>query len=81
VFARFLYSQQSTSEVRSADVVGQAARVVVAIPTGGVGQVRCRVGEELIDKIARSRDGAAIPENAVVKIEEILGETVVVSKQ
>jgi membrane protein implicated in regulation of membrane protease activity len=80
LFARFLYSQQSSIEIQTADLVGQTARVVVAIPADGVGQVRCRVGEELIDKIARSRDGVAIPDNAVVKIEEILGDTVVVSR-
>jgi len=61
--------------------VGQNARVVVAIPPGGIGQVRCRLGEELIDKIARSAGEEAIPENAVVRIEEVLGETVIVKKQ
>jgi len=80
-FARFLYGQQSSTEVRSTDVIGQSARVIVAIPAGGVGQVRCRVGEELIDKIARSHDGQAIPENAGVRVEELLGETVVVRRQ
>ena len=80
-FARFLYSQQATTEVRTVDIIGQTARVVVGIPTGGVGQVRCRIGEELVDKIARSRDGVAIPENAVVRIEELLGETVIVHRE
>jgi hypothetical protein len=42
--------------------------------------VRCRVGEELVDKIARARDGAAIPENTAVSVEESLGETVVVRR-
>jgi membrane protein implicated in regulation of membrane protease activity len=79
-FARFLFSQQATSEVRSTDVVGRTARVVVAIPAGGVGQVRVHLGEELIDRIARSQDGAAIPDNSVVRIEEVLGEVVVVRR-
>jgi membrane protein implicated in regulation of membrane protease activity len=79
-FLRFLYGQQATSEVRSSDLVGQSARVVIGIPAGGVGQVRCRIGEELIDKIAQSRDGAPIPENTPVHIESVLGETVVVRK-
>ena len=79
-FARFLYGQQASSDVRSGDLVGQSARVVVAIPAGGVGQIRCRVGEELVDKIAQSFDGTAIPENASVRIDEILGETVIVKK-
>ncbi|MEK7404123.1 MAG: hypothetical protein AAB225_03355 [Acidobacteriota bacterium] len=80
-FARFLWSQQATTEVRTADLVGHTARVVVAIPKGGIGQIRCRLGEELVDKIARSSDEEAVPENAVVRIEEVLGETVIVKRQ
>lgn len=81
LFARFLYGQQASSGVQTSEVVGQSARVVVAIPAGGVGQVRCRIGEELIDKIARSQDGQAIPENTSVRVEEVLGETVVVRRR
>jgi membrane protein implicated in regulation of membrane protease activity len=80
MFARFLYGQQASSEVRSADLVGQPGRVVIAIPAGGLGQVRCRVGEELVDKIARVRDGLPVPENSPVLVEEVLGETVVVKR-
>lgn len=77
-FLRFLYGQQVSSDVLASDLVGQSARVVVAIPPNGVGQIRCRIGEELVDKIAQSRDGLAIAENTPVRIEEVLGETVIV---
>jgi len=80
MFARFLFGQQASSDVGSHDLVGQIARVVVAIPAGGVGQIRCRLGEELVDKIARSRSGDSIGENASVQVEEVLGETVIVKK-
>lgn len=80
LFARFLYGQQASTTVISTDVLGQTARVVVGIPKDGVGQVRCRVGEEIVDKVARSRDGKAIAENASVKVEEVLGEMVIVSR-
>ena len=76
--ARFLYQQQASSEVRSGDLVGTIGRVVIAIPAEGVGQVRIRLGEELMDKIARTRDGVPIAENVSVKVEEVLGETVIV---
>jgi len=79
-FARFLFNQQATSEVLANDLVGQSARVIVAIPANGVGQIRCRIGEELVDKVAQSRDGGAIPEHASVRVETVLGETVIVSK-
>lgn len=80
VFARFLYTQQASSEVRPTDLVGQPGRVVIAIPAGGLGQVRCRIGEELVDKIARTHDGQPLPENSTVLVAEVLGETVVVKK-
>jgi hypothetical protein len=80
MFLRFLYGQQATSEVLASDLVGQIARVIIGIPANGVGQVRCRIGEELVDKIAQSRDGLAIAENTPVQIEEVLGETVIVKR-
>ncbi len=79
-FARFLWSQQASTETRTFDLLGLTARVIVGIPRAGVGQVRCRIGEQLVDKIARSQDDEAIPENAVVRIEEVLGETVIVAR-
>ena len=80
MLGKFLYDQQSSSEVRASDLVGQHCRVIVSIPANGVGQIRCRIGEELVDKIAQARDGAAIPENTSVQVETVLGETVVVKK-
>lgn len=80
-FAKFLYGQQATTENTASDLVGQAARTIVSIPAGGIGQVRCRVGEELIDKMARSRDGSAVSENTIVIIEQVLGEIVIVRPQ
>ncbi len=77
-FARFLFGQQASSDVRSSDMVGAIGRVIVAIPAGGVGQIRVRLGEELVDKIARTRDAVPIPENMSVEVEEVLGETVIV---
>ncbi len=79
-FARFLFGQQASTEVRTADVVGQTARVIVGIPKDGVGQVRCRIGEEIVDKIARSADGKPIAENAAVMVQQVLGEMVIVKR-
>ncbi len=80
LFATFLYRQQATSEMRAEDLVGQIGRVVVTIPAGGIGQVRCRMGEELVDKIARTHEAESIPENTAVRVEQVLGETVIVRK-
>jgi hypothetical protein len=78
-FARYLYRQQSSSHVTADELIGRLAEVTVAIPAGGVGQARCLVGETMVEKIARSRDGGAVPLNAAVRIEEISGEVIVVS--
>ena len=78
-FASFLYGQQASSTTTAAELVGRTAQVSVGIPDNGVGQVRCLVGETMVDKIARSRSGNAIVLNSVVKIEEIVGESVIVS--
>ena len=45
-FARLLYSQQASSELRMASLVGKIAEVSVGIPAGGVGQVTLTVGGE-----------------------------------
>ncbi|HEY8460217.1 MAG TPA: hypothetical protein VIM99_07540 [Blastocatellia bacterium] len=79
VFTLYLYRQQSSSHVTAEELIGRRAEVTVGIPAGGVGQVRCLIGETAIEKIARSRGGGAIPLNAPVRVEEIVGETLVVS--
>jgi hypothetical protein len=38
------------------------------------------LGESVVEKIARSQDGEQIPVNALVKIEAVVGETVVVRR-
>lgn len=80
LFASFLFSQQASSEVRVSDLAGGTAQVSVAIPKGGVGQVRCTLGESVVEKIARSQNGEQIPVNTLVRIEAVVGETVVVRR-
>jgi len=80
LFASFLFSQQASSEVRVSDLVGVVAQVSVSIPKAGVGQVRCTLGESVVEKIARSHDGEPVAVNTLVKIEAVVGETVVVRR-
>ena len=79
LFARFLLGQQSTSSVSGGQLVGRTAQVTVTIPAGGVGQISCRVGEERVEKIARTRDGVELKHGALVRIEEFTGDSVIVS--
>lgn len=78
-FVLYLYRQQSSSLVATDELIGRAAEVIVGIPAAGVGQVRCQVGEMMMEKIARARDDSAIPAGTPVCIEEIVGQTAIVS--
>ncbi|MDX1982894.1 MAG: hypothetical protein SFV51_21670 [Bryobacteraceae bacterium] len=80
-FARFLFSQQASTQLQVSDLAAKPGRVVVAIPAGGVGQVRCQVGDEMVDRIARSIDGTAIGQNSLVIVEQVAGEMLVVRRQ
>jgi membrane protein implicated in regulation of membrane protease activity len=79
-FASFLYSQQASSHTLIGDLVGQTGEVSVAIPKGGLGQVRCTLGDTVVEKIARARGNEEIPANTAVVIEAIVGETVLVRR-
>lgn len=78
-FAKVLYSQQASSEVRMMGLVGRSAEVSVAIPEGGVGQVTLTFGGERTEQIARSRDGRALARGAEVLITDLRGDSVVVA--
>lgn len=79
LFGRFLYKQQASSSVSSSQLVGRTAQVTVAIPAGGIGQISCRIGEERVEKIARSHEGDELRPGMLVRIEEIAGDSVIVS--
>lgn len=79
LFGRFLYSQQASSSVGNSQLVGRTAQVTVMIPSGGIGQVSCRVGEERVEKLARSREDIELKPGMLVRIEEIAGDSAIVS--
>ena len=78
-FAKILYSQQASSEVRMTALVGRSAEVSVAIREGGVGQITLTFGGERTEHIARSADGGALPLGAEVVITGLRGDSVVVA--
>lgn len=77
-FARLLYQQQASSSVSAFDLVGRIAQVTVAIPPGGIGQIVCRIGQERVEKLARTKSEAEIKTGATVVISEIADEAVIV---
>jgi len=79
-FAKILYSQQASSEVRMAALVGRMGEVTVGIPQGGMGQVTLEYGGERTTQIARSKDGVAIPPGTAVTVTAILGDSIIVER-
>jgi hypothetical protein len=79
-FAAFLYGQQASSHVRTADLIGNTAQVSVAIPKGGVGQIRCTLGDTVVEKVARTAADQEIPVNTLVKIQNLIGDVVLVDR-
>ena len=78
LFGRFLIGQQASSSVTDSDLVGRTAQVTVAIKSGQVGQISARIGDERIDRIARSRDGQEITAGTMVVVAEVAGDSVIV---
>ncbi len=78
-FARLLYSQQASSEVRMSALVGRYAEVSVAIRKDGVGQISLTYGGERSEHIARSDDGRALSQGTSVVISGLRGDTVIVA--
>ena len=77
-FAKILYSQQASSELKMTGLVGTAAEVSVAIPPGGVGQVVVFSRGERTEHLARSATGA-IARGTMVKIMAVGGDAVTVA--
>jgi len=78
-FAKFLYSQQASSDIRMSDLVGRAAEVSVAIPEAGIGQIALSYSGARSEHLARSADGCPLFRGAEVVIIGLRGDSVVVA--
>ena len=78
-FGKFLYNQQSSSSVTMDDLIGRTAQVVVSIKPNQLGQISCRIGEERVEKVARTVGGAEIKAGSIVRIDSINSDAVMVS--
>jgi membrane protein implicated in regulation of membrane protease activity len=79
-FAKILYSQQASSEVRMTGLIGKTAEVTVGIPRGGMGQVTLEYGGERTTQIARSKDDGAIAPGTAVVVTALLGDSIIVER-
>lgn len=77
-FGKFLHNQQVTSSISNEDLIGRTAQVTVAIMPNQLGQVTFTIGEERIEKLARSADNSQIEAGTKVRIYAFAGDSVLV---
>jgi hypothetical protein len=77
-FGKLLHSQQVTSSLTTEDLIGRPAQVTVRIMPDQIGQVIFTVGEERIEKLARSADNSQIDVGTPVRIDSFAGDSVLV---
>jgi membrane protein implicated in regulation of membrane protease activity len=77
-FGRFLVGQQSSTTVTDDDLIGRTAQVTVTIKPGELGQITTRVGDERVEKLARTSGGEEIKTGSIVTVAAIAGDSVIV---
>jgi membrane protein implicated in regulation of membrane protease activity len=81
LFGRFLIGQQASSSVTDNDLIGRTVQVTVAIRSGEIGQITARIGDERIERIARSSSGEEIKAGTIVTVAAIAGDSVIVETE
>lgn len=77
-FGKLLYSQQVTSSISTEDLIGRTAQVTVVIMPNQLGQVTFTIGEERVEKLARSADNSHIEIGTTVRVDDFAGDSVLV---
>lgn len=71
-------SQQASSLIAEADLIGLTGRITVAIPVDGIGEVSCTVKGQTARRMAHSRAGQPIAEGRMVRVVELQGDVCMV---
>ncbi len=67
-------SQQASSLIAEHDLVGLTARITVAIPPDGIGEVSCIIKSQTARRMARSTTGHSIAEGHMVRVAAVQGD-------
>ena len=78
-FAKWLYSQQASTDLRLDRLIGASGEVSVAIPQGGVGQITVSAAGERTEHIARTSDGRPIARGVPVTVTGLGGDSLIVA--
>jgi membrane protein implicated in regulation of membrane protease activity len=76
---KVVQGSRGSSQIRAADLVGADAEVLTPIPAGGVGEVAATVRGQRFTGPAREAAGQAVRQGAHVRVERLIGSTMVVS--
>jgi membrane protein implicated in regulation of membrane protease activity len=76
---KVVQGSRGSSQIRAADLVGVDAEVLTPIPAGGVGEVAATVRGQRFTGPAREAGGQAVRQGAHVRVERMVGSTMVVS--
>jgi len=71
-------SQQASSLIAESDLVGLTARVTVAVPGDGIGEVSCIIKSQTARRMARSASGQPIAEGHMVRVVDLQGDVCLV---
>ena len=80
LFYKVFMVTQSSSEARTAEVVGMEAEVTVPIPHEGLGEIAYTIAGARYTNPARTADGKELPAHAMVRIVKLSGNTYIVQK-
>ena len=73
-------SQQASSLIAESDLVGLTARVTVAIPADGIGEVSCVIRSQTARRMARGKAGQPFGEGQMVRVAELQGDICLVEQ-
>ena len=80
VAMQLIRSQQASSLIEDRELPGLTGMVTIAIPTGGVGEVTCRLKGQSTRRVARAAPGEAFAEGALVRVRDVQGDVLLVER-
>jgi membrane protein implicated in regulation of membrane protease activity len=80
-YSRVLVAGQGSSAIRMSQVQGKKAEIIIPIPKDGLGQVAFVARGTRTTWSARSSDGEPIRGGAIVTIQAVTGNTVIVQRE
>ena len=76
---RVVQGSRGSSQILNADFIGADGEVLTSIPAGGVGEVAAQVRGQRFTGPAREAGGQAVRAGTIVRVERLVGSTMVVT--